>query len=75
MCRSQSLGDSGCPCMAVLTGMTWPCGIGSQFLDARHSRNALSGRMKKPCFGSGASAKALETSEPYIKRFSTADSA
>jgi len=50
--------------MAVLTGMTWPCGIGGQFLDAHHSMNALSGQMKKPCFGGGASAKALETSEP-----------
>jgi hypothetical protein len=33
---------------------------------------ALSGRTKKPCFGGGALAKALETSDPKMSMFSAA---
>jgi len=45
-CFSQCRGDSGCPCMAELIGMTNPGGMGGCFLWLVHQlMKALSGWM------------------------------
>ncbi len=63
-------GDSGWPCIAERTGMTWPGGMGGWPLWFPHkSLKAQSGRMKKPPLGGGALAKALQTTEPKTRRF------
>jgi hypothetical protein len=55
--------------------MTYPSGMGGQFVYAHHSGKALSGQMKNPCFGGGATAKAFDTSVPKISKFSAAETA
>ncbi len=56
--------------------MTTLGGIGGCFLWFTHqSWNALSGLIKKPCFGGGTSAKAFETTAPKMSRFSAAGTA
>jgi hypothetical protein len=61
----HSLGDSGCPCNAFLTGITYPAGIGSfPKYSSHHCRDCASGFMKNGDVGAGASAKALPTSYP-----------
>ena len=43
-CFSHSRGDSGWPCIAEFTGITWPGGMGGRFLWRVHqSWKALSG--------------------------------
>ena len=64
---SHRRGDSGCPCMALLTRTTVQCeGIGGcRKWFSHQSRYASSIFMYNGYAGGGASAKALDTSAPY----------
>jgi hypothetical protein len=75
-CFSHGRGDSGLPCIADRTRITWLGGMGGLRLwFTHHLLNAQSGQMKKPCLGGGASANALHTSDPKIFKFSAAETA